>query len=97
MSRIVGSVRCIHIHIHIHTHELHRRQRLTRSLDTVSYNKHDPRVYDIAFFASRFIPAGEELTFDYLDKDEGEVMEEPGEDAIPCLCGAEKCRKWLWT
>jgi len=64
---------------------------------TVSYNKHDPKIYDIAFFACRFIPAGEELTFDYLDKDEGEEMEEPGEDAVPCLCGAEKCRKWLWT
>jgi histone-lysine N-methyltransferase SUV39H len=63
----------------------------------VSYNKHDPRVYDIAFFACRFIPSGEELTFDYLDKDEGEEMDEPGEGAVPCLCGAEKCRTWLWT
>ncbi|KAF2832842.1 SET domain-containing protein [Ophiobolus disseminans] len=65
---------------------------------TVSYNKHDCRVYDIAFFACRFIPKGEELTFDYLDQeDEGEGMDEPGEGAIPCLCGAAKCRKWLWT
>jgi histone-lysine N-methyltransferase SUV39H len=64
---------------------------------TVSYNKHDPRVYDIAFFACRFIPKGEELTFDYLDKDEDEPMKEPGKDATPCLCGAKKCRKWLWT
>ncbi|EMD91601.1 hypothetical protein COCHEDRAFT_1224704 [Bipolaris maydis C5] len=67
---------------------------------TVSYNRHDPRVYDIAFFASRFIPSGEELTFDYLDKDEDEGeddMDEPGEGAIPCLCGTKKCRKWLWT
>jgi histone-lysine N-methyltransferase SUV39H len=63
---------------------------------TVSYNKHDPKVYDIAFFACRDIPAGEELTFDYLDKDDDE-MEAPGEGAIPCLCGAPKCRKWLWT
>lgn len=64
---------------------------------TVSYNKHDPRVYDIAFFACRPIPAGEELTFDYLDKDEDGSMEEPGENAIPCLCGSANCRKWLWT
>lgn len=67
---------------------------------TVSYNKYDCKVYDIAFFASRFIPAGEELTFDYLDKDENDddaEMDNPGEDAIPCLCGARKCRKWLWT
>jgi histone-lysine N-methyltransferase SUV39H len=64
---------------------------------TVSYNKHDPHIYDIAFFACRDIPAFEELTFDYLDKEEGEEMENPGDDAIPCLCGATKCRKWLWT
>jgi histone-lysine N-methyltransferase SUV39H len=64
---------------------------------TVSYNKHDPHIYDIAFFACRDIPAGEELTFDYLDKEEGDEMEDPGEDAIECLCGAKKCRKWLWT
>lgn len=64
---------------------------------TVSYNKHDCRVYDIAFFACRDIPAGEELTFDYLDKEDGEDVEEPGQGAIPCLCGTEKCRKWLWT
>ncbi|UPX10796.1 [Histone H3]-lysine(4) N-trimethyltransferase [Ascochyta rabiei] len=64
---------------------------------TVSYNKNDPHVYDIAFFACRDIPAYEELMFDYLDKDENEEMEDPGEDAIPCLCGTAKCRKWLWT
>ncbi|KAF9696159.1 hypothetical protein EKO04_006093 [Ascochyta lentis] len=64
---------------------------------TVSYNKNDPHIYDIAFFACRDIPAYEELTFDYLDKEEGEEMDDPGEDAIPCLCGAARCRKWLWT
>lgn len=64
---------------------------------TVSYNKHDARVYDLAFFACRDIPAGEELTFDYLDKEEEDEIEDPGEDAVPCLCGAKKCRKWLWT
>lgn len=65
---------------------------------TVSYNKHDPYVYDLAFFACRDIPAFEELTFDYLDKEEeDDTPADPGEDSIPCLCGAEKCRKWLWT
>jgi len=64
---------------------------------TVSYNKHDCRIYDIAFFACQDIPKGTELTFNYLDKDEGEPMDAPGEGAIPCLCGAAKCRKWLWT
>lgn len=63
---------------------------------TVSYNKHDMRVYDIAFFACRDIPAGEELTFDYLDKEDADEIEDPGPDAVPCLCGKPKCRKWLW-
>ncbi|KAJ9647776.1 hypothetical protein H2199_001550 [Coniosporium tulheliwenetii] len=42
---------------------------------TVSYNKHDVRVYEIAFFAYRNIEPSEELTFDYLDKDEEEEEE----------------------
>lgn len=64
---------------------------------TVSFNKHDPHVYDIAFFACKDIPASTELTFDYLDKEEGEETEDPGEGAVPCLCGSARCRKWLWT
>lgn len=71
---------------------------------TVSYNKHDCKIYDIAFFAKEYIPAFEELTFDYLDKDDDdeedgaqEPEEQPDEDSVPCLCGAKKCRKWLWT
>lgn len=64
---------------------------------TVSYNKNDPRVYDLAFFACRDIEAGEELTFDYLDKEDTEPIDDPGEGAVPCLCGAENCRRWLWT
>ncbi|KAF2196124.1 SET domain-containing protein [Delitschia confertaspora ATCC 74209] len=63
---------------------------------TVSYNKYDCRVYDIAFFARRNIPKGGELTFDYLDKDEEDGEEDPGEGSVPCLCGAAKCRKWMW-
>lgn len=64
---------------------------------TVSFNKHDPYVYDIAFFACEDISAYTELTFDYLDREEGEEAEDPGADAIRCLCGSAKCRKWLWT
>ncbi|KAF2461100.1 hypothetical protein BDY21DRAFT_297795 [Lineolata rhizophorae] len=37
---------------------------------TVSWNKNDFMIYEIAFFAIRPIRAGEELTFDYLDKDD---------------------------
>ncbi|KAF2145693.1 uncharacterized protein K452DRAFT_295283 [Aplosporella prunicola CBS 121167] len=72
----------------------------------VSYNRHDPKVYEIAFFATRDISAGEELTFDYLDKDEEDEDEEEAPDPeerkdggikpTKCRCGAKKCRKWLW-
>lgn len=74
---------------------------------TVSYNKNDPRIYDIAFFAVEDIPHGTELTFDYQDKDEMEVWEavaqrqkalaDPAnEGRQPCNCGSAKCRGFLW-
>ena len=49
---------------------------------TVSYNKHDFRIYDLAFFACRDIPKYTELTFDYMDKDE-EDEDEENEDGYP--------------
>lgn len=75
---------------------------------TVSFNKYDARVYDLAFFAIEDIPAGKELTFDYLDKDEEEeevmiakreeAALDPGNlDKVLCNCGATKCRGFLWV
>ncbi|KAK5137397.1 hypothetical protein LTR08_008975 [Meristemomyces frigidus] len=75
---------------------------------TVSYNKHDLRVYDLAFFAYEDIPKGTELTFDYMNKDEEEEEEvvrkrqeaanDPkNADKRPCNCGATKCRGYLWV
>lgn len=78
---------------------------------TVSYNNGDPKVYDLAFFAKHDISANTELTFDYKDTEEVEGGEEDGEEGeveeteepklekrTPrCLCGAEKCRKYLWS
>lgn len=74
---------------------------------TVSYNKNDLRLFNLAFFAYEDIPAGTELTFDYADKDEVELEEairkreaalaDPANrDSIPCNCGAQKCRGYLW-
>lgn len=74
---------------------------------TVSYNKHDLRIYDLAFFAIEDIPRGTELTFDYMDRDEEEedVVIRTREEALrdanntdkkPCNCGARKCRGFLW-
>lgn len=75
---------------------------------TVSYNKHDLRIYDLAFFAYEDIAAGTELTFDYLDNDEEEeedvirkreeAARDPSNlDKRPCNCGARKCRGYLWV
>lgn len=79
-------------------------------LFTVSYNKNEYRVYDLAFFALEAIPAGTELTFDYKDADDpgdkevGDSQREErekrdqvlGKKKVPCLCGAEKCRGVMW-
>lgn len=79
-------------------------------LFTVSYNKNEYRVYDLAFFALENIPAGTELTFDYMDADEcgdkededtqraekEKRVQELGRSKVPCLCGAENCRGVMW-
>lgn len=69
----------------------------------VSKNKYDTKIYDLAFFAKKDIPPQTELTFDYLDKDEGgeedeqqKKGEEDVEGGIRCFCGAQNCRRWLW-
>ncbi|KAJ7523080.1 hypothetical protein O6H91_18G036600 [Diphasiastrum complanatum] len=43
----------------------------------------------VVFFAERDINAGEEITYDY------HFNYEKDGDKIPCLCGSEKCRKFL--
>jgi histone-lysine N-methyltransferase SUV39H len=70
-------------------------------LFTVSYNRYDRRIYDLAFFALENIPAGEELTFDYMDVEEtesapGQANDTIDEGGVTCLCGAENCRGKLW-
>ncbi|KAL9594678.1 MAG: hypothetical protein Q9219_006898, partial [cf. Caloplaca sp. 3 TL-2023] len=43
-------------------------------LFTVSYNHSDPNLYDLAFFTTEEISAGEELTFDYKDEDDRSII-----------------------
>lgn len=75
---------------------------------TVSYNKYDLRLFTLAFFAYEDIPAGQELTFDYLDQDEVEedvavkqrieALNDPdNQDKVKCQCGSLKCRGILWS
>ncbi|KAI4728555.1 SET domain-containing protein [Aureobasidium sp. EXF-10728] len=68
-------------------------------LFTVSYNRFDRRIYDLAFFALENIPAGTELTFDYNDVEEretGPTNDGEGNAFVRCYCGADNCRGKLW-
>jgi [histone H3]-lysine9 N-trimethyltransferase SUV39H len=61
----------------------------------------DKHIPDLALFAIRDIPKGEELTFDYIDgkvEDEEDESSQPKNtaDMTPCLCGAPNCRTFLW-
>lgn len=65
----------------------------------VSSDTHgDPRLYDLAFFALRDIPAGTELTFDYNPTWSSEKDDNDNDDpvAVKCRCGEEQCRGQLW-
>ncbi|KAJ5682231.1 hypothetical protein N7462_005396 [Penicillium macrosclerotiorum] len=53
-----------------------------------------PRLYYLAFFATRDIPAGTELTFDYHPTWDGSRKVDP--NAVKCLCGENNCRGQLW-
>jgi histone-lysine N-methyltransferase SUV39H len=61
----------------------------------VSFNNlSDDRLYYLAFFAIRDIPANTELTFDYHPNWDGSKNIDP--NAVKCLCGEENCRGQLW-
>jgi [histone H3]-lysine9 N-trimethyltransferase SUV39H len=61
----------------------------------------DKHIHDLAFFAIEDVPAGTELTFDYVDGEDTELMEdsydpETLKDMTKCLCGTDNCRGFLW-
>lgn len=58
----------------------------------------DKHLHELALFAIKSIPAGTELTFDYVD---GRIDDNPPSQAdinemTRCLCGSKKCRQFLW-
>jgi histone-lysine N-methyltransferase SUV39H len=60
----------------------------------------DARMHSLAFFACKDIGRGEELTFDYLGNNassasNGAKAGKEG-DKLSCLCGAAKCRKFIY-
>jgi histone-lysine N-methyltransferase SUV39H len=65
---------------------------------TVSYDKNNTFLYELAFFAIHDIAPGEELTFDYKYgmEDKEQQGEDVENDSIPCRCESRNCRKWLW-
>jgi histone-lysine N-methyltransferase SUV39H len=61
----------------------------------------DKHIHDLALFAIEDIAAGEELTFDYVDGEETDLLEDsldPSKikDMARCLCGSQNCRGFLW-
>ncbi|CAJ2512658.1 Uu.00g007770.m01.CDS01 [Anthostomella pinea] len=60
----------------------------------------DKHIHDLAFFAVRDIPRGEELTFDYVDgvddSEKDALDPEKQKDMTRCLCGSKRCRGYLW-
>lgn len=61
----------------------------------------DKHIHDLALFAIEDIPAGEELTFDYVDGEETDLVEDSHDakkrkDMTKCLCGSKNCRGFLW-
>ncbi|KKY27122.1 putative histone-lysine nsuv9 [Phaeomoniella chlamydospora] len=68
---------------------------------TVMTNNADFRVYNLAFFAIKDIPPGQELCFDYNPDEVGVETEEQVRNVVSkggsrCYCGTERCKKVLW-
>ncbi|KAJ2745880.1 hypothetical protein GGI20_001826 [Coemansia sp. BCRC 34301] len=52
----------------------------------------DPRLHRLAFFTTRKVCAGEELTFDYAPA----AVIGKGLQTITCHCGTDNCRKYMY-
>ena len=72
---------------------------------TASIYRGDCKVYELPFFAIEDIPAGTELTFNYLDDDDetpisdeiaAKMAKKRGQEPTRCYCGEDKCRRYLW-
>ncbi|KAL2370495.1 histone-lysine n-methyltransferase [Blastomyces gilchristii SLH14081] len=54
------------------------------------------KIFDMAFFAIKDIPAGTELSFDYCPNYNMESSKQSDPQDVPCLCGEPNCRRKLW-
>lgn len=75
-------------------------------LFTVSYNHADERIYELAFFTLEELEPDVELTFDYKDEDDRDVITDEMADEVErekgyrpsrCLCGSENCRRYFFN
>ena len=66
----------------------------------------DPRLHQIAFFTCKDVKKGEELSFDYMGLRGGETVDYVNANKVtrkakdfnlPCLCGAHRCRKYVYV
>ncbi|KAJ2260865.1 hypothetical protein GGI01_002705 [Coemansia sp. RSA 376] len=62
------------------------------SAHSVYIEHRDPRLHRLAFFTTREVSSGEELTFDYLPS----VAKGDGLKMDTCYCGASNCRKYMY-
>jgi [histone H3]-lysine9 N-trimethyltransferase SUV39H len=69
---------------------------------TVMMNHTDQKLYKLAYFATKDIPAMKEITFDYCP----ELAHEPrwvptdyeeDQDVVRCFCGEKNCRGRIWA
>ncbi|EDN03948.1 predicted protein [Histoplasma mississippiense (nom. inval.)] len=62
----------------------------------VSQYDAEQKIFDMAFFAIKDIPAGTELSFDYCPNYSIESSRYSDPQDVPCLCGEPNCRRKLW-
>ena len=68
---------------------------------TVMVSSADKKMYKLAYFAIKDIPAMAEITFDYAPEAAGQEPclpspEDENEGVVRCLCGSHNCRGSLW-
>ncbi|OJD19073.1 hypothetical protein AJ78_00946 [Emergomyces pasteurianus Ep9510] len=62
----------------------------------VSQYDAEQKIFDMAFFAIKDIPAGTELSFDYCPNYNMESFRHSDPHDVTCLCGERNCRRKLW-
>jgi SET domain-containing protein len=62
---------------------------------SVFRDTHEPSRHELAFFTTKAIEAGSELTFDYAGWGGGRGKATPNGRFDKCLCGSRSCRGFV--